>query len=145
MKLLLWHCDYLSYRDVKQSTRPLGIDASLKTPTAMEFTDVLAVFVCVEAGDGTEMKESAVDLVVKALRRIGEAKQVVVVPFAHLSNKLALPSVAEDMIREIYDALISRGASVCLSSFGYHKTFSLSFHGKGYPGSVAFRDPAVHE
>ncbi len=141
MKLLMWHCDTLRSRDVRKSTRPFGIGDRVGAPTTATFTDVLAAFVCVEAGDTAETLSAARGEILRRSEDI-KRREIVVVPFAHLSNRLMVRprGRAQQMIGMLADMLEQDGVRVTTNSFGFHKEFELHYVAKGYPGSVAFRD-----
>jgi len=139
MRLLLWHCNDLEYADIEPSDRPQGIAAVQKQRKAGHFSNVLAAFVCAEEMDTHgEVDEAAVSIL-SMLKMLGLKTEVVVVPFAHLSSKLAPPQRATELLDDLVSLLKMRGVATNLASFGYHKEFSLHFRGLGHPGSVAFR------
>jgi hypothetical protein len=140
MKLLMWHCDTLSSKDIRKSSRPRGIRELTGDPTTVTFSDVLVAFVCVEQGDTEGTVERACGEILRQSEQIGRPN-LVVVPFAHLSNKLMTDSEgAQDIIAALAARLEGSGLDVTTNSFGYHKQFELHYKAKGYPGSVAFRD-----
>lgn len=142
MKLLMWHCTTVSYRDVRRSSRPEGIGSLTSKPTTESFSDVLAAFVCVERGD-TEQTAAAGAWEVQQLGEQIACTDVVIVPFAHLSSDLMTDSSeAYSLLLGVARRLRDLGLSVVLTSFGYHKEFELHFRAMGHPGAVAFRDIA---
>lgn len=143
MKLLIWHCSSLSSRDIRKSSRPRGIRELAGRPTTVKFTDVLVAFACVENGDTAETMAAGGAEILRLSEQIGR-REVVVVPFAHLSNQLMTDSeLAQELINALADDLDDLGLKVTKNSFGYHKQFELHYVAKGYPGSVAFRDVTV--
>ena len=141
MKLLIWHCATLSSRDVRRSNRPRGISSIRAKRTKAEFSNVLAAFVCIEEQDD-ESTVAAARVEIVELFHLNHAASVVVVPFAHLSNKLKVDSKAA---LSLIESLASQLAGtdefpVATNSFGFHKEFALAFHAHGHPGSVAFRE-----
>jgi threonyl-tRNA synthetase len=139
MRLLLWHCTHLSYTDMRHSTRPGDVADVVEPPQSVSWEDVLATFVCVESGDAVEQIEGAASAIAEALDRLGR-RQVVVVPFAHLSSRLASPAAAVGALQDLVSRCRTRDIPVALASFGYHKRFRLSFEAKGHPGSVGYRE-----
>lgn len=136
----MWHCTRLSSRDVRKSSRPEGIAEVVDAPVAQTFSEVLAAFVCIERLDS----ESTVPSAVHEISLVGDlviCRDVVIVPFAHLSSDLMKDSPrARNLLALIAEGLESEGMTAALTSFGYHKEFELDYHAKGHPGAVAFRD-----
>lgn len=139
MKLLLWHCRELNYRDTVASDRPQGIAEVQSEKKSGHFVDVLAVFVCIEDIDTEHEIVEATDSIVSTLHILGSRKEVVIVPFAHLSKSLAKPQKAVLFVARLKERLENYGIVTSVTSFGYHKEFSLHYRAFGHPGSVAFR------
>jgi threonyl-tRNA synthetase len=140
MKLLMWHCSTLSSKDIRKSNRPQGIRELTGDPTKVTFSDVLVAFICVERDDSEATVGKACEEILRQSENIGR-RNLVVVPFAHLSNKLMTDSEeAQSVIAALSTRLEGSGLDVTTNSFGYHKQFELHYVAKGYPGSVAFRD-----
>jgi len=110
-----------------------------RTKTSGRFKNVVAVFACIELGDDMIHVRTAVKEIMTYLQMIRQ-KNVVVIPFVHLSSNIAQPQDAIRNINEMIHSLRSAGADVCEASFGFHKDFELhSFRAYGHPGSVCFR------
>lgn len=140
MKLLMWHCSRLRSSDVRRSNRPRGIRSLLSKPTTVEFKNVLVAFACIEQGDTDRTIAAAVEEILRQSEHV-RRRNVVVVPFAHLSSKLMTDSEgALALIVLLSNSLREAGLEVETNSFGYHKQFELHYVAKGYPGSVAFRE-----
>jgi threonyl-tRNA synthetase len=140
VKLLMWHCERLSYEDGKPSTLPLGIHEVPPTPTVGSYADVLVVFTTVEAGDDDSAVQRAVSEVRRMIKMIG-SRPILVMPFAHLSNRLADPPDAEAAIARIGTELERSDLQVDVASFGFHKEeFRLSYVARAHEGSVAYRE-----
>lgn len=139
MKLLLWHCRELNYKDTMPSDRPHGIAKVQSERKSGHFVDVLAVFVSIEDIDTEHEVDEATDSIISTLDMLGCRKEVVIIPFAHLSKALAEPQKAVLLIADLKERLESYGIATSVTSFGYHKEFSLDYKAFGHPGSVAFR------
>jgi threonyl-tRNA synthetase len=140
MKLLMWHCSSLASRDVRRSTRPTAIRRLLTRPVQTTYSDVLAVFACVEEGDSAATIPAAAREVAIHSKLLKQ-NNIVVVPFAHLSSNIMTDSTrARELIIVFADELSGAGLSVQTNSFGFHKEFELHFKARGHPGAVAFRD-----
>lgn len=139
MRLLIWHCAQLSYTDERPSTRPPGIHTRPPTAEARSHDDVLLVFTTIEEGDSPSTALSAIEEVRRTLAMVGP-RPVVVMPFAHLSRNLAPVDDARQAISRIVSELRREGLDVEQASFGFHKSFELSYVAHGHPGSVAYRE-----
>jgi hypothetical protein len=137
--MILWHVEFLGFKDKRISSRPSGIQKTLKPKSEGEFKNALAVFACVESRDTTKEVGDAVQEIYKMVRLIKSPESVVVVPFAHLSEMIAPPKKAFEILQSLCSELEVLGLKVCSVSFGYHKTFELHFRGYGHPLAVAYR------
>lgn len=140
MKLLAWHCDFLLYRDERESTRPAGIHTVTPERSSAEHRDVVLVFVTVEPADTPAHASGAAEAVAELVRQNGAINGCVIMPFAHLSQQLAPPDVARALLCEVEVGVRRRGCVVTLTSFGFHKLLELSMKALGHPGSVAYRE-----
>ncbi len=140
MKLLAWHCESLCYQDERPSTRPPGIHLTTPTKSSAKYEDILLVFVSVETDDTTVDAMTAAGVAVKLTTQNGARNGCVIMPFAHLSQKLAAPDDARDLLASLSEEMRSRGCEVTLASFGFHKLLELSMTALGHPGSVAYRE-----
>ena len=138
MRLLLWHCERLEYSDKSPSTRPIGIGQQLGPKMTGVFDNTIAAFTCVEVDDDDQVVVQAGDSIVALAHQLKNST-VVIVPFAHLSKRLAPPDVATSLLEDLETTLRNQKLRVQRTSFGYHKDFALSFRSCGHPGSVAFR------
>jgi threonyl-tRNA synthetase len=130
----------MTYRDGRASTRPPRIHDVVPVKESGTFSDVLLVFVTVEAQDSLSTAALASDAVVALLDQNVASGGCVVMPFAHLSRNLAEPRLAERLVRAVADGVGAIGRSVALTSFGFHKSLDLHMSAFGHPGSVAFRE-----
>lgn len=103
------------------------------------FNNVLLAFTCIEADDSNEYIPIAIKEIMSVIDLVKSRRSVVLVPFAHLSSKLAGPEPALNMIYDIAKKLQENDLEVNVTSFGYHKDFEIHYEGYGHPGSVAFR------
>jgi threonyl-tRNA synthetase len=139
MKLLLWNCRDLKYKDTIPSDKPPGIATVQGERRSGHFINVLLAFTCIEEMDSELEVDEAVQSIISTLKMVGPRREVVVIPFAHMSSNLADPRKAVSLISRIKSQLEGYDITVSVISFGYHKEFSLCYEGLGHPGSVAFR------
>jgi threonyl-tRNA synthetase len=140
VKLLAWHCDFLRYRDERESTRPAGLHPVTPERLSGSFQDVVLVFITVEPSDTPDDACQASEIVTELVRQNGAANGCVIMPFAHLSRQLAAPDVARALLREVKTGVQHEGGAATLTSFGFHKLLELSMKALGHPGSVAYRE-----
>lgn len=136
MRLLLIHADFLEYETTKETTIAEEVNEDEKSGRAEE---TLVAFIAVESSD-----EDRTDAVVKnALTEIEnvrekvDASSVVLYPYAHLSNSLASPRVAIQVLNDLHRGLKENGVDVMRLPFGWYKAFKLSC--KGHPLSELSR------
>ena len=138
MKLLLIHAERFWWR-IREPARGLRTRDEPEAEEA-EYADVVVAFACVEEGDAGSLDEvvgRAADAIAEFASRVG-CREVILYPYAHLSTRLAKPSVALVALKRLQAALETRGLVASRSPFGYYKEFML--HCKGHPLSEAFRD-----
>jgi len=131
--------EFLKFGDMRKSTRPAGIRKVLKARSKGEFRNALAVFSCIEKDDSVTDVTDAKEEICKTMHSIRSAKRIVIVPFVHLSENIALAEKAIMLLGELHSQLQSAGFVTYSVSFGYHKTFELHFKGYGHPLAVAYR------
>jgi threonyl-tRNA synthetase len=135
MKILLLHCDYLRFKPLKKALKqPEKI--SEKDKKRKEIKDCLVVLTAVEKGDS---KESTGKLVVeiKDVAKQVKAKNLVLYPYAHLSQNLGLPDVAIEIMKSA-ERELKKKFKVVRAPFGYYKEFELKV--KGHPLSELSRE-----
>ena len=139
MRLLIWHCNRLESADRTKSTRPPEIKQVVSEKQKAAFADILAVFACVEKGDTKRETTEAIRSVISILEMLDGKREVVIIPFAHLSANLANPKAAIELLKALQQLLKEAAIETQMMSFGYHKDFELHFRSSGHPGSVSFR------
>ena len=93
----------------------------------------MVVFLTAEKVDEKDQRKvvtKGVEEIVNISRRLG-AKNIVLFPFVHLSDKIGSADTALKMIAEIYENLKPLGFTVDKAPFGWEKVFSLT--SKGHP------------
>ncbi|MCX8168758.1 MAG: threonyl-tRNA synthetase editing domain-containing protein [Candidatus Methanomethylicia archaeon] len=138
MRILLIHAEKFWWK----VTRPVRI------PVRDELTEenregsgenVLVAFTCIESIDEENIEEKckkAVESIIEVSSRIG-IKNIIVYPYAHLSNQLGDLNITIRALRMIILGLSEKGLNIKQSPFGYYKEFML--HCKGHPLAEALR------
>jgi len=124
-------------KDVEKSTWPKGI-AKVRNfdKASRDFKNVVVVLICVENGDVSDYMRQLVRRVTDLNSQFYKLKQVVVVPFAHLSHNLTRPQIAKELIDELAAVLRNEKFKVDVISFGTHK--DLAFEIPGQVGEVSY-------
>ena len=136
MRGIIWHCSKIEYEDTKKSTRPKGVAKDVELSEG-KFDDSVLVFACIEAGDTERELDNAVSRL-DGLMKEGfyKTNHIVVSPFAHLSNKLANPLMAQEMCEKLVDKFNKLGYKTDALTFGTHKHLVLEF--LGHRGSASY-------
>lgn len=140
MKMLAWHCAEVAYQDVERATRPPAIPRDLvPLPSVVRsFRNVLLAMLTIEEGD-TSLQAGYTAVAIVDLARQAGLREVLLLPFAHLSDRLASPHLARTLLASCRERVETSGLLVELASFGYHKDIEFRFRSVGHPGSVAYR------
>ena len=137
MKLLSLHVDYIKFKPLKKAIKDIS-DLPEKEKMEKEVKDALAVLISVEKSDSNV--EKVVHELIKNIKEIAEqvkTKNIVLYPYAHLSNNLASPKIAQEVLEKA-GKLLSKSFSVSHAPFGYYKEFEVKV--KGHPLSELSRE-----
>ncbi|MCD6248545.1 MAG: threonine--tRNA ligase [Hadesarchaea archaeon] len=142
MRLLLIHADYLEF-EAKERT-PVAEEVPVEHRSGRA-DEVLVAFAAVEREDEAN-PERVADKASREILEVFEkvkAERVVLYPYAHLSQDLAAPDVATQVLEGIRERLGSQGVEVLRLPFGWYKAFKLSC--KGHPLSELSRTVTAEE
>jgi len=136
MKILSLHVDYINFKPLKKALKKIGALSETDKKGKKE-GESLVVLTAVEAGDS--VKKSAKELVKNVEDIAGQVKtkNIVLYPYAHLSNSLASPEVAVGVLDKAEKEL-KKKYSVTKAPFGYYKEFEMKV--KGHPLSELSRE-----
>lgn len=136
MRLLLIHADFLEFETKKETPVAEEVSEEMKSGRAEE---TLAAFMAIEESDEVNpegiVKNASEEI--KEVQEEVEAQSVVLYPYAHLSESLATPEKAVQILDGIRDELEDAGVEVMRAPFGWYKSFNLSC--KGHPLSELSR------
>lgn len=125
MKILLTHADFIEFEPTIKELK-LADDVEKKL---YRYENIVVAFTAIEEGD-----ENKIDIAVKevkiALSRIG-VNTILVYPFAHLSNNLAKPLKAKEIMNKLIQNLELEGFKVYKAPFGWTKALHIKV--KGHP------------
>ena len=122
MKILFIHADYIEY-EVKEKAIENAEEAEIKKD---KMEEALVAFISVEKDD-----ESCFNAVeeIKRVAEMVKTNNIMLYPYAHLSNELAPPDKAVRILKEIEENL--KEYNVKRAPFGWYKSFKISC--KGHP------------
>lgn len=133
MRSIIWCFSRFESEDIKKSTWPSGIREHREFEKGVkEFYDGIGIFLCIEKDDREEYLNALTERIVELNNRFYKLKQVIILPFVHLSNKIEHPKRAKQIIEKLNEKLQEKGFKTHRISFGTHKRFLWEI-----PGQVA--------
>lgn len=138
MKTLNLHVDYITFKPLQKALKTMG-ELPEKDKKEKTVKEALVVMVAVEKYDSDI--PSTVKAFVESVKNISsqvKAKNIVLYPYAHLSNELGSPDLAHEIFEKSEIALNKEGFKVTRAPFGYYKEFELKV--KGHPLSELSRE-----
>ena len=137
MRALLIHADRFEYES--KSATKMAEELPPDHPKSQSFQEALVVFATIESSDDDVqvVADNAACDIADVLGKV-EAERVVLYPYAHLSPRLAPPSLAVSVLKAVEGAIGSRGIEVHRAPFGWYKAFDIRC--KGHPLSELSRD-----
>lgn len=124
MRILQLHCDYIEYNPTKKEIAAAeDID-----PEPRKLEQVVVAFVAVEQDDDSSVAKKSVSEIKESLEKIG-CKRLLLYPYAHLSARLASPSTALNILKEMESE--ASDLEVSRAPFGWTKSYNLKV--KGHP------------
>jgi threonyl-tRNA synthetase len=118
------------------ATRPLGITPEKVISKEGYCENCVAALVCVERRDSIVKAHKIAKEILKMCKETYD-HDVVLLPFAHLSNKLA-PDKEAIAILDVIEADLRANVKVLRAHFGSHK--ELLIHLYGHPGNARYRE-----
>ncbi|MFC7046856.1 threonine--tRNA ligase [Halobacteriaceae archaeon GCM10025711] len=141
MQLLFIHSDHLAFEATTEAGE--GIAETEGVPMEGRMEDCVTAFVTVETGDQEDpaaVVANAADELRDVARQLNTRK-VVLYPYAHLSEDLAGPAAATEVMQDL-EAAIEGEFEVLRAPFGWYKSFEVSC--KGHPLSELSRHVSAH-
>ncbi len=129
MKLLLIHARRFSYKVTgKAIEEPEALSEDARESGVSE--NALVVFTTVEKEDDEAVVEQAVNEIKDVVEKVKPA-HIVLYPYSHLSNKLASPQKALDILKKLHSLLKKEygGEIVLRAPFGWYKAFQIECYG----------------
>lgn len=126
MKILQLDVDSITYELIKPEAK-FYEESDKKSVTVK---DALVLMLSVEEGDDKSVAEKAAADALAVAKKL-DRKRILVYPFAHLSNNLADPKSAMEVVSELFKACEVQGMEVSKSPFGWNKKLTVAV--KGHP------------
>jgi len=126
LKVLQLHADSISYKPIAKEIA----NAEECEVKEYSYKEVAVLFTAIEDIDDESVVQEAASELKKSLSNIN-AKNVLIYPYAHLSQQLAEPEKAMMIIVKLQLALSDYGFKVERAPFGWNKSFEIKV--KGHP------------
>lgn len=126
MKILTLHCDYIKFKPLKKAIKN---PENIKDDDEKLVQECLVVLTAVEHGDDQKVFDQYIEAIRKTAKEV-KTTNIVLYPYAHLSNKLSAPDIALKTLEEA-EKILAQDYKVSRAPFGYYKTFELKC--KGHP------------
>ncbi|HWG91383.1 MAG TPA: threonine--tRNA ligase [Candidatus Thermoplasmatota archaeon] len=141
MKLLFIHADHIAFEAKKPALKSAPQLAEGEQTGRMEET--LVMFYSVEKVDEGHVDDTVAKAVenLQDVARQVKTNRVMLYPYAHLSNQLAPPKVAQEAGEKLKQAVKAAGFETGSAPFGWYKAFDLK--AKGHPLSELSRSIAL--
>ena len=138
MRALLFHCQNYGVKIDRLANRPEDITPEEVKEKEQNCKDCVVALITVEKEDKIEQFCSQlVDEIAKMSDEVGH-EDIVILPFAHLSNNLAKAKDGIKAMQIVEDSLREKNYKVMRAHFGSHKSLLLDIH--GHPGNARYRE-----
>src|SRR5690349_11336449 len=124
MRILQLHCDSIEFTPVKKEIK----SAEEIDPSSKKIEEVVVAFVAIEDGDNSVAAKKAISEITESMKKVG-CKKLLLYPYAHLSSKLASPSTALSILKEMES--LATDLEVSRAPFGWTKSYKIQV--KGHP------------
>ena len=132
MRILQLHSNFIEYKPIKREIKL----AEECDEEKRRLEELAVLFTSVEMGDNEAVAEKAVKEIKASLEKL-KVNKILIYPYAHLSNNLAKPANALDIIKAMEKKATEAGIETYRTPFGWCKKFSISI--KGHPLAEQFR------
>ena len=124
MRILQLHCDNIEFTPIKKEIK----SAEEIEPSTKKLEEIVVAFIAVEEGDDSGVAKKAVSEITESMKKVG-CNKLLLYPYAHLSSKLAAPSLALSLLKEMES--LAKGLEVSRAPFGWTKSYTVQV--KGHP------------
>src|SRR3989337_2646520 len=124
MRILQLHCDNIEFTPTKKEIK----SAEEIEPLTKKLEEVVVAFIAVEEGDNSSVAKKAMSEISESMKKVG-CNRLLLYPYAHLSSKLASPSTALSVLKEMES--LGKELEVSRAPFGWTKSYKIQV--KGHP------------
>jgi len=124
VRILQLHCNSIEYTPTKKEIK----SAEEITPETKHLDEVVVTFIAIEEGDDNLVAKKAIAEIKNSMNKVG-CKKLLLYPYAHLSSKLASPTSALLVLKEMES--LASDLDVSRAPFGWTKSYKLDV--KGHP------------
>jgi len=124
MRILQLHCDSIEFTPIKKEIK----SAEEIEPSSKKIDEVVVAFVAIEDGDNSIVAKKAMSEITESMKKVG-CKKLLLYPYAHLSSKLASPSIALSILKEMES--LAQDLEISRAPFGWTKSYKIQV--KGHP------------
>ncbi len=127
MRILQQHLDFIEYEPI---SREISAAEEIQKKERQRYEEIVALFVSVEPGDDDEVAKKAVEGTKSFLEKL-KVKRIIIYPYAHLSQMLARPKEALEVLKKMEAYAREAGLETYRAPFGWNKAFQIKV--KGHP------------
>ncbi|MFA5877770.1 MAG: threonyl-tRNA synthetase editing domain-containing protein [Candidatus Staskawiczbacteria bacterium] len=136
MKILMWHCKIFDVNITGVSDRPKTIQPEEQRAGNERMENCIVAMITIEVQDDGSKAENGQKEIIKFADDT-KVKNIVLMPFVHLSNNIADSKVSVELI-DLIEVGLKDKFSILKSHFGYHK--ELLLYTFGHKTNVRFRE-----
>ncbi|MEF8787274.1 MAG: threonine--tRNA ligase [Haloarculaceae archaeon] len=143
MRLLFIHSDHLEF-EAREKAGPDSLAETEGVPMEGRMEECVTAFISVESDDEEDI-DGVVENALEELRDVTgqlNTRNIVLYPYAHLSEDLASPDAAKRVMQDLESELEAEDYEILRAPFGWYKSFEVSC--KGHPLSELSRHVAHH-
>jgi threonyl-tRNA synthetase len=127
VRILQQHLDFIEYEPI---SKEIALAEDIEDKKKQRYDDLVALFVTVEKGDDRAVARRAVEGAKGFLSKL-KVTRIIIYPYAHLSNDLARPAEALEILKEMESYARELGLETYRAPFGWNKAFQIKV--KGHP------------
>ncbi|MEK6833129.1 MAG: threonyl-tRNA synthetase editing domain-containing protein [Nanoarchaeota archaeon] len=136
MKILMWHCKNFDVKITGIADRPGTIQPEEQRSENEQMKNCIVSMITLEVQDNDSTVEKAKKEIIKFAEDT-KSKNIVLMPFVHLSNNIANSENSIKLI-DLIEFDLKNKFNILRSHFGYHK--ELLLHTFGHKTNVRFRE-----
>src|SRR5207244_4231577 len=115
MRILQLHCDSIEFTPIKKEIK----SAEEIEPSSKKIDEVVIEIVEIENVDNSIVTKKAIYEITESMKKVG-CKKLLLYPYAHLSSKLASPSTALSILKEMES--LAQDLEISRAPFGWTKS-----------------------